>query len=141
MRYINKKLLVVALFIAFCGVLACACGSEPEQIDISSVAEIKTADGVSYACAEVDSDVAKDETNLNAWYTDYYKDLRDSGEIVSLVVRYADDPEHATLFTGINVYTGCEVDADDNASFKTFEKWYRTESDRDRVLFEQDADE
>lgn len=135
-----KKLFVTLLLVTLCAASAYllgACGGESsEPVDISSEAQILTEDGVSYAYAEIDSAAAKDLTQINKWYTDYYKDLRDSGEIVSLVVRYSDDPDHATLFSGINVYTGCEIDKDNNASMTTCEKWYHTESDRDRVLFE-----
>lgn len=135
-----KKLFVILLLVTLCAASACllgACGGESsEPVDISSEAQILTEDGVSYAYAEIDSAAAKDLSQLNAWYTDYYKDLRDSGEIVSLVVRYSDDPDHATLFTGINVYTGCEIDSENNAGINPHEAWYHTESDRDRVLFE-----
>lgn len=135
-----KKLFITLLIVTLCAASACllgACGGgSSEPVDISSEAQILTEDGVSYAYAEIDSAAAKDLSQLNAWYTDYYKDLRDSGEIVSLVVRYKDDPDHATLFTGINVYTGCEIDSENNASFDPHETWYHTESDRDRVLFE-----
>lgn len=130
-----KAVLFVVMAVLLLGLTAC--GEEPApQVDISQEAKILTEDGVSYAYAEVDSAAAKDLAQLNVWYTDYYKDLRDNGEIISLVVRYKDDPDHATLFTGINVYTGCEIDEDNNASMTTCEKWYHTESDRDRVLFE-----
>ena len=131
-----KKSLLLLAVIMLCGALFCACGDEVPQVDISSVVEVKSADGVNYAYAEVESAAAKDPTQINTWYTDYYKDLRDSGEISALVVRYSDDPDHATLFTGINVYTGCPIDNKDNAAFKQHEKWYHTESDRDRVLIE-----
>lgn len=138
----TSKLLSLIILACFCCVLMSACGGEEvEQVNIADVATIKTADGVSYAYAETSSAAAKDLTQINKWYTDYYKDLRDSGQIMSLVVRYTDDPDHATFFTGINVFTGCEIDKDDNvAAYKTYEKWYRTESDRDRVLFEVEED-
>lgn len=130
-----KTLLFIVMAVLLLGLTAC--GEEPApQVDISQEAKILTEDGVSYAYAEVDSAAAKDLAQLNTWYTDYYKDLRDNGEIISLVVRYKDDPDHATLFSGINVYTGCEIDEDNNVSMTTCEKWYHTESDRDRVLFE-----
>lgn len=135
-----KKLFITLFFVTLCAASACllgACGGgSSEPVDISSEAQILTADGVSYAYAEIDSAAAKDLSQLNVWYTDYYKELRDSGEIVSLVVRYSDDPDHATLFTGINVYTGCEIDSENNAGMDPHETWYHTESDRDRVLFE-----
>lgn len=133
----KKKILIVAIILVSLIVILLSCGGEEvEQVNIADVATIKTADGVSYAYAEVDSAAAKDLSQINTWYTDYYKDLRDSGQIISLIVRYTDDPDHATLFSGINVYTGCEIDDEDNAAMKTYEQWYRTESDRDRVLFE-----
>ena len=133
----KRTILFVLLMSLLFALTACGGGGESsEPVDISSEAQILTDDGVSYAYAEIDSAAAKDLSQLNVWYTDYYKDLRDNGEIVSLVVRYKDDPDHATLFTGINVYTGCEIDSDNNASMNTYETWYHTESDRDRVLFE-----
>ena len=132
-----KTVLFIVMAVLLLGLTAC--GEEPvPQVDISQEAKILTEDGVSYAYAEVPSAAAKDLTQLNTWYTDYYKDKRDNGEIISLVVRYSDDTEHATLFNGINVYTGCEIDKNNNASMKTYETWYRTESDRDRVLYEQE---
>lgn len=126
-----KKLLSVICIFALCvSALAFAgCGEEPApEVDISEVAEVLTDDGVSYAYAEVEKASATDLGQLQTWYQEYYKPMRDDGDIVALIVRYSDDPEHATFFTGVNVYTMSPCDDDNNCSMKEYEKWYRTGS-------------
>ena len=126
-----RKLLTVMFIAALClSALAFAgCGEEPApEVDISEVAKIQTDDGVSYAYAEVEKAAATDLGQLQTWYQEYYKPLRDDGSIISLVVRYTDDPEHATFFTGVNVYTMSPCDDENICSMQEYEKWYRTGS-------------
>ena len=126
-----KKLLsVICIFVLCVSALAFAgCGEEPApEVDISEVAKIINEDGVSYAYAEVEKASATDLGQLQTWYQKYYKPMRDDGDIVALIVRYSDDPDHATFFTGVNVYTMSPCDDDNNCSMKEYEKWYRTGS-------------
>lgn len=126
-----KKLLsVICIFVLCVSALAFAgCGEEPApEVDISEVAKIINEDGVSYAYAEVEKASATDLGQLQTWYQEYYKPMRDDGDIVALIVRYSDDPDHATFFTGVNVYTMSPCDDDNNCSMKEYEKWYRTGS-------------
>lgn len=126
-----KKLLsVICIFVLCVSALAFAgCGEEPvPEVDISEVAKIINEDGVSYAYAEVEKASATDLGQLQTWYQEYYKPMRDDGDIMALIVRYSDDPDHATFFTGVNVYTMSPCDDDNNCSMKEYEKWYRTGS-------------
>lgn len=126
-----KKLLSVICIFALCvSALAFAgCGEEPApEVDISEVAKIINEDGVPYAYAEVEKASATDLGQLQTWYQEYYKPMRDDGDIAALIVRYTDDPDHATFFTGVNVYTMSPCDDDNNCSMKEYEKWYRTGS-------------
>ena len=110
-----RKLLTVMFIAALClSALAFAgCGEEPApEVDISEVAKIQTDDGVSYAYAEVEKAAATDLGQLQTWYQEYYKPLRDDGKIMALIVRYNDDPDYATAFSGKNVYTCTPCDKD-----------------------------
>lgn len=126
----RKVLTIIAVAVLCMTALAFSgCGEEPApEVDISEAAEVLTDDGVSYAYAEVEKASATDLDQLQNWYQEYYKPMRDDGTIISLIVRYTDAPEHATLFTGTNVYTGCPCDDDNIATFNEYEKWYRTGS-------------
>lgn len=126
-----KKLLSVICIFALCvSALAFAgCGEEPApEVDISEVAKIINEDGVSYAYAEVEKASATDLGQLQTWYQEYYKPMRDDGDIMALIVRYSDDPDYATAFSGKNVYTCTPCDKDNNWSMQEYEKWYRTGS-------------
>lgn len=126
-----KKLLSVICVFALCvsALAFTGCGEEPApEVDISEVAKIINENGVPYAYAEVEKASATDLGQLQTWYQEYYKPMRDDGDIMALIVRYSDDPDYATAFSGKNVYTCTPCDKDNNWSMQEYEKWYRTGS-------------